>query len=118
MRVLKIDITDQVNEGVIRETSRLAAIVYKCVITYANKNKTSSVYTISGSKGLYHQLRGEYPNFPSGLISSTVKSATGAIKSWNTNNKKKRWQLPIGRECPGLQAGEDVNRPGSGRRGR
>lgn len=95
MRVLKIDITDQVNEGVIRETSRLAAIVYKRVITYANKNKTSSMYTISGSKGLYHQLRGEYPNFPSGLISSTVKSATGAIKSWNTNNKKKRWQLRV-----------------------
>ena len=95
MRVLKIDITDQVDEDVIRETSRLAAIVYKRAITYANKNRTHSANTINGPKGLYPQLRGEYPNFPSGLLQSTVKSAAGAIKSWNTNNQKKRWQLRV-----------------------
>lgn len=95
MKTLKIDITDQVDVDIIRETSRQASIVYKRAISYANKNKTHSANTINGPKGLYPQLRGDLPNFPSGTIQSMVKTATASIKSWNSNNQKKRWQLKV-----------------------
>lgn len=95
MKVLKIDITDRIDLNVIRETSRQAAIVYKRAISYANKHKTHSAHTINGHKGLYPQLRGDLPHFPSGTVQSMVKTATASVKSWNSNNPKKRWQLKV-----------------------
>ena len=96
MKTLKVDITDSVDLDVVKETCRQAGLVYKRAVTYANKNRTHSAHTINGPKGLYPQIRGELPSFPSALVQSVVKNATESVKSWNSNNQKKRWHLKVG----------------------
>ncbi len=55
-------------------------------------------YSISAKKAhahLYKQLRNDNPNLPSAMIQCARNHAFGAMKSYNSNNPKKKWSKDL-----------------------
>lgn len=65
--------------------------VWGKVVSWCNRNK--SVNRAKLQKELYHQLRGAYPELPSEYVSILLREGAGAVKSWNSNNPKRKWAL-------------------------
>ena len=65
--------------------------VWGKVVLWCNRNK--SVNRSRLQKELYHQLRGVYPELPSQYVSILLREGAGAVKSWNSNNPKRKWEL-------------------------
>ena len=65
--------------------------VWGKVVLWCNRNK--SVNRTRLQKELYHQLRGTYPELPSQYVSILLREGASAVKSWNSNNPKRRWGL-------------------------
>lgn len=65
--------------------------VWGKVVSWCNRNKTVNRTRLQ--KELYHQLRGTYPELPSQYVSILLREGAGAVKSWNSNNPKRRWGL-------------------------
>lgn len=63
--------------------------VWGKVVSWCNRNKTVNRTRLQ--KELYHQLRGTYPELPSQYVSILLREGAGAVKSWNSNNPKRRW---------------------------
>lgn len=61
------------------------------VVAWCNAN--TSVNRTRLQKALYRQLRTTYPELPSQFISIALRDGAGAVKSWNSNHKKHRWEL-------------------------
>ena len=61
------------------------------VVSWCNRNKTVNRTRLQ--KELYHQLRGTYPELPSQYVSILLREGAAAVKSWNSNNPKRRWGL-------------------------
>lgn len=61
------------------------------VVLWCNRNK--SVNRSRLQKELYHQLRGAYPELPSQYVAVLLREGSAAVKSWNSNNPKRRWEL-------------------------
>lgn len=61
------------------------------VVLWCNQNK--SVNRVRLQKELYHQLRGAYPELPSQYVAVLLREGAGAVKSWNSNNPKRKWEL-------------------------
>lgn len=61
------------------------------VVSWCNQNK--SVNRAKLQKELYHQLRGAYPELPSQYVAILLREGASAVKSWNSNNPKRRWGL-------------------------
>lgn len=61
------------------------------VVSWCNRNKTVNRTRLQ--KELYHQLRGTYPELPSQYVSILLREGAGAVKSWNSNNPKRKWEL-------------------------
>lgn len=65
--------------------------VWGKVVSWCNRNKTVNRTRLQ--KELYHQLRGTYPELPSQYVSILLREGASAVKSWNSNNPKRRWGL-------------------------
>lgn len=61
------------------------------VVAWCNTNKSANRTRLQ--KELYHPLRQTYPDLPSQYISIVLREGAAAVKSWNSNNPKKKWQL-------------------------
>ena len=61
------------------------------VVLWCNQNK--SVNRVRLQKELYHQLRGTYPELPSQYVAVLLREGASAVKSWNSNNPKRKWGL-------------------------
>lgn len=61
------------------------------VVSWCNRNKSTSRTRLQ--KELYHQLRETYPELPSQYVSILLREGAGAVKSWNSNNPKRKWGL-------------------------
>lgn len=61
------------------------------VVTWCNTNQSTNRTRLQ--KELYHSLRETYPDLPSQYISIVLREGAAAVKSWNSNNPKKKWQL-------------------------
>ena len=61
------------------------------VVSWCNRNKSTSRTRLQ--KELYHQLRETYPELPSQYVSILLREGASAVKSWNSNNPKRRWGL-------------------------
>ena len=61
------------------------------VVSWCNRNKTVNRTRLQ--KELYHQLRGTYPELPSQYVSILLREGAAAVKSWNSNNPKRKWGL-------------------------
>lgn len=65
--------------------------VWGKVVLWCNRNKT--VNRVRLHKELYHQLRGTYPELPSQYVAVLLREGASAVKSWNSNNPKRKWGL-------------------------
>lgn len=65
--------------------------VWGKVVSWCNRNKTVNRTRLQ--KELYHQLRGTYPELPSQYVSILLREGAAAVKSWNSNNPKRKWAL-------------------------
>lgn len=65
--------------------------VWGKVVSWCNRNKSTSRTRLQ--KELYHQLRGTYPELPSQYVAVLLREGSAAVKSWNSNNPKRRWEL-------------------------
>ena len=65
--------------------------LWRSVVNWCKKNKTVSRY--AAQKALYKDLRREYPDMLSQFFMIVFREGCGAVKSWNSNNPKRRWQL-------------------------
>ena len=61
------------------------------IAAWCNDNQT--VNRTRMQKSLYHKARKKYPDLPAQFVCIALRDAAGAVKSWNSNNKHKRWQL-------------------------
>ena len=61
------------------------------VVSWCNRNKSTSRTRLQ--KELYHPLRETYPELPSQYVSILLREGAGAVKSWNSNNPKRKWGL-------------------------
>ena len=61
------------------------------VVSWCNRNKSTSRTRLQ--KELYHPLRETYPELPSQYVSILLREGAGAVKSWNSNNPKRKWAL-------------------------
>lgn len=61
------------------------------VVSWCNRNKSTSRTRLQ--KELYHQLRGTYPELPSQYVAVLLREGASAVKSWNSNNPKRKWGL-------------------------
>lgn len=61
------------------------------VVSWCNQNKSANRSRLQ--KELYHPLRDTYPELPSQYVSILLREGAAAVKSWNTNNPKRKWAL-------------------------
>lgn len=61
------------------------------VVSWCNQNKSANRARLQ--KELYHPLRETYLELPSQYVSILLREGAGAVKSWNTNNPKHKWEL-------------------------
>ena len=61
------------------------------VVLWCNRNKSTSRTRLQ--KELYHQLRETYPELPSQYVAVLLREGASAVKSWNSNNPKRKWEL-------------------------
>jgi transposase, IS605 orfB family len=61
------------------------------VVSWCNQNKSANRARLQ--KELYHPLRETYPELPSQYVAILLREGAGAVKSWNTNNPKRKWEL-------------------------
>ena len=61
------------------------------VVSWCNQNKSANRARLQ--KELYHPLRETYPDLPAQYVSILLREGAAAVKSWNTNNPKRKWEL-------------------------
>lgn len=61
------------------------------VVSWCNQNKSANRTRLQ--KELYHQLRETYPELPSQYVAVLLREGASAVKSWNSNNPKRKWEL-------------------------
>lgn len=70
------------------------------VVQWCNDNRKASRY--AAQEALYHDLRAKYPTLLSQMLIICFREAAAAVKSWNSNHPKRKWQLKAKRRSRGL----------------
>lgn len=89
---VKLDIT-QDQTDLFFTVSSLYNEAYKDIVNYCNKEQTVNRTHLQSN--MYYALRKKYPQLPSQFISIVLRDASGNVKSFNSNNPKKRWTLNV-----------------------
>lgn len=85
---IKLDAAQiQIMDSVIDSFSRM----FESVVRWCKENQ--SVNRTRLQKHLYHQLRAQEPDSLAQFASIALRVGAGAMKSWNSNNRKKKWKL-------------------------
>lgn len=58
------------------------------IVSWCNENQTANRTRMQ--KSLYHKAKEKYPCLPAQFVCIALRDAAGAVKSWNSNNKRKR----------------------------
>lgn len=66
------------------------------VVAWCKKNKSVNRTTLQ--EDMYHVLRKRYPELPSQFVSCVLRDGAAAVKSWNSNNKGKKWRIKAKRK--------------------
>ena len=61
------------------------------LVSWCNRNHTVNRTRIQ--KENYRRLREQFPMLPSQFVCIAMRDAAGAIRSWNSNHPKRRWNL-------------------------
>lgn len=83
-----LDVDDDTHQR-IANTIDAYATMYMAHVKWANTH--NSVSTVKAHRDIYGQLRRDYPHVPSAIIQCARNNAFGSVKSFNTQNPKKKW---------------------------
>lgn len=67
------------------------------LVSWCNRNHTVNRTRIQ--KENYRRLREQFPMLPSQFVCIAMRDAAGAIRSWNSNHPKRRWNLKATRKA-------------------
>lgn len=87
-----LDVDDDTHQR-IANTIDAYATMYMAHVKWANTH--NSVSTVKAHRDIYDQLRRDYPHVPSAIIQCARNNAFGSVKSFNTQNPKKKWTKNI-----------------------
>lgn len=71
--------------------------LWGALVSWCNQNHTVSHTRIQ--KENYRRLREQFPMLPSQFVCIAMRDAAGAVRSWNSNNPKRRWNLKATRKA-------------------
>ena len=67
------------------------------LVSWCSQNHTVSHARVQ--KENYRRLREQFPMLPSQFVCIAMRDAAGAVRSWNSNNPKRRWNLKATRKA-------------------
>lgn len=67
------------------------------LVSWCNRNHTVNRTRIQ--KENYRRLREQFPMLPSQFVCIAMRDAAGAVRSWNSNHPKRRWNLKATRKA-------------------
>lgn len=70
------------------------------IVRWCNAHQKAGRYT--AHHAMYHDLRATYPKLLAQMVIVALREATAAVKSWNSNHPKRKWQLKAKRRSRGL----------------
>lgn len=91
-RTISVDITDSLtNEQIndVKRTADMCKIVFEVFRDLCIEHKSTAYFTLH--KFGYEKAKRLCPNLPSSILQSAAKLACSCVKSFNSNNKKNKW---------------------------
>lgn len=83
-----LDVDDQTLQR-IKDTRDAYADIFNSHAQWSKNNRSTS--SKAAHEQLYEETRGSFPQLPSAMIQCARNHALGAMKSYNSNNPKKKW---------------------------
>lgn len=71
--------------------------LWGALVSWCSQNHTVTRARIQ--KENYRRLREQFPMLPSQFVCIAMRDAAGAVRSWNSNNPKRRWNLKATRKA-------------------
>ena len=93
--VLSLDITPEQYElfdGLADSYNRM----WVSLVSWCNHNRCVNRTRVQ--KDNYARLRAKYPELPAQFVCIAIRDAAGAVRSWNSNHPKRRWNLKASRK--------------------
>ena len=66
-------------------------LMWRMVVDWCREHQSANKTRLQ--KDMYHVIRENYPSMLSQFTSIALRDGAGAMKSWNSNNPKRKWQL-------------------------
>lgn len=92
---------DEAQAAIIKETMLDCLDVFNHFAQLACEHKSTSYMTLH--KYGYNEAKLRHPNLPTAYIQSSAKQALACVKSFNTQNKKRKWQYKGAKKSLQLQ---------------
>lgn len=92
--VLPLDITSE-QYGTFDRLADSYNRMWSSLVSWCDNHR--SVNRTRMQKDNYARLRAEYPELPSQFVCIAMRDAAGAVRSWNSNHPKRRWNLKASR---------------------
>lgn len=92
--VLPLDITPEqyeIFDGLADSYNRM----WGSLVSWCNRNRCVNLARVQ--KENYARLRAKYPELPAQFVCIAIRDAAGAVRSWNSNHPKRRWNLKASR---------------------
>lgn len=92
--VLPLDITPEqyeIFDGLADSYNRM----WGSLVSWCNRNRYVNLARVQ--KENYARLRAKYPELPAQFVCIAIRDAAGAVRSWNSNHPKRRWNLKASR---------------------
>lgn len=94
MRTIKINLTQILTDHqkeILDDMFLSLSSIYATTLKKAKELRTVSSVVLN--KELYYEIKNDFPNIPTAYIQSIRNSVIGSLKSFNTNNPNKRFQI-------------------------
>jgi IS605 OrfB family transposase len=82
---------DETQRALLTQTVRDYNQAWAMVVAWCSENQ--SVNRTRLQKAMYHPIREAFPQMPSQFVSMALRAGAGAVKSWNSNHPRHRWEL-------------------------
>jgi IS605 OrfB family transposase len=91
---------DDEQMAALQETIETYSKMWSRVVSWSKNNQSVNRY--AAQKAIYQSLREEFPSALSQQVIIALREGCAAVRSWNSNNPKKRWQLRAERKAQSM----------------
>ena len=94
--ILPLNVGDEAFD-LLAKAARIYNRMWSSIVSWCDANK--SVNRTRMQKDNYRRLRDQYPQLPSQFVCVGMRDAAGAMRSWNSNHPKRRWNMKASRKA-------------------